>query len=129
MILLALGLSVAAFIVVLRLTGAVAIASAAVRTAQEATRSLRSPTLTDDEKEALSRRAAGSLFAGFLKIAVIGAAGFAASFAILWGGAAAGLYDLSAALETGASWPFILGATVLATVGWILAERRTRRLP
>lgn len=128
MILLALGLSVAVFILVLRLTNAVVIARAAAATAREATASLRSPNLDDDAKEALSRRAAGTLFVAFLKIAAIGVVALALSFGLLWAGAAVGLYDFAAALEAGASWPFILGASVLATVGWIVAER-TRRVP
>jgi hypothetical protein len=128
MILAALILSVAAFIVVLRLTGAVAMASRAAATARDAARALRSPGLGDAEKEALSRRAAAALFASFLKIAATGALALALSFAVVWLGAAAGLYDLAAAVAMAVGWPFLLGATAVGILAWLATGRIARRI-
>jgi hypothetical protein len=123
----ALALAVAAFVAVLRLSGTVAVAGQAAATARQAARVLRTPGLADDVKEAHSRRAAAALFGSFVRIAAAGFAGLALSFALIWLGAASGLYELSAALRTAASPAFLLGATVLATLGWIATERLGRR--
>jgi hypothetical protein len=129
MILAALILSVAAFVAVLRLTGVVTIASEAVTTARDATRALRASGLGDDEKEARSRQAAARLFASFARIAAIGVLALGLSGGVVWLGAAAGLYDLAAAAAVAGGWPFLLGASVAATLGWIVAERMARRTP
>jgi hypothetical protein len=129
MIVAALALSVAAFILVLRLAGTVAAATRAAATARDAARALRSPGLGDAEKEALSRRAAAALFASFLRIAATGLLALGLSLAVIWLGAAAGLYDLAAALTTAAGWPFLLGATAVVTLAWLVAGRLAGRVP
>jgi hypothetical protein len=129
MIVAALTLAVAAFTAVLRLTGVVAVAGRAAATARQAARVLRTPGLSDDVKEAHSRRAATALFGSFLRIAATGLVGLALSFALIWLGAAAGLYDLAAALRTAGSPAFLVGATVPATLAWVVSERIGRRTP
>jgi hypothetical protein len=122
MIVAALTVSVLAFVAVLRATGAVSIASAAAREARGASAILRSPVLSDLEKELRSRRAASRLFVAFLKIAGIGAVALAASFAIVWAGAASGFYALDDAVAVAGDWPFILGASAAATLAWLAAD-------
>ena len=129
MIIAALTVSVFAFVAVLRVTGAVSIASEAAREARGAAEILRSPVLSDSEKESRSRRAASRLFGAFLKIATIGAAALATSFAIVCAGAALGQYALDDALTVAAGWPFILGASAAATLVWLASDgvARARR--
>jgi hypothetical protein len=129
MIVAALTLSVLAFVAVLRLTGAVTVARTAAATARDAARGLRTPGLEDDAKEALSRRAAVELFGSFVRIAGIGVLALGLSFAVVGLGAAAGLYDLAAAVALAGGWPFIVGASAAATLAWVLFDRIARRFP
>jgi hypothetical protein len=129
MIVAALTLSVVAFVAVLRFAGAVTVARAAAATARDAAKVLRTPGLDDDAKEALSRRAAVELFMSFVRIAGIGLMAFGLSFAVVGLGAAAGLYDLAAAVALAGGWPFIAGASAAATLAWLLADRIARRFP
>jgi hypothetical protein len=126
MIVAALTLSVVGFVAVLRFAGAVTVARAAAATARDAAKVLRSG-LDDDEKEALSRRAAVELFMSFVRIAAIGLLALGLSFAVVGLGAAAGLYDLAAAVALAGGWPFIVGASAAATLAWVLIDRIARR--
>ncbi len=122
MIFAALALSVAAFIAVLRLTGTVAVAGAAAAVARDAAAVVRSSMLTDEEKEARSRKAAIELFTAFLKITASGAAALGASFLVVWAGSAAGFYQLDKAMAVATGWPFLIGASVVAVAVWIAAD-------
>lgn len=122
----ALVLSVLAFIAVLRLTKAVSIAREAVHMARDAAEVVRSPALSDEEKELRSRKAAVRLFGAFLKIGGIGAAALAASVAVVWAGSALGHYTLDEAMAVAAGWPFVLGASAAATLAWLAAYRFAR---
>lgn len=127
MILAALALSVLAFIAVLRLSGTVTVAGNAAAVARDAAAAMRSPGLTDEEKEARSRRAAVALFGAFLRIAAGSLAAIAASAAVVWAGAAAGFYRIEEAIAVATGWPFLVGASVAAVAAWIAADRLTRQ--
>lgn len=122
MILAALAISVLAFIVVLRLSGAVTVAGGAVGVARDAAAVMRSPGVSDDEKEARSRRAAIALFGAFLRIAGGSIAALTASAAVIWAGSAAGFYRIEEAVAVATGWPFLIGASVAAVVLWIAAD-------
>lgn len=123
MIVAALIAAVLVFVAVLRLLDAAGVSGRALVTARGAASALRSPGLSDDEKERAARRAATSLFRGFLAIALIGAAALAASAAVVWAGAAAGLYPLDGLVATATGWPFLLASTAIGGAAWVAAER------
>ncbi|WP_085793014.1 sulfotransferase [Roseivivax jejudonensis] len=123
MIIAALSLGLIAFVGVLRILRAEAVARRIVTTAQDALQVISTPDLSDIEKERRVRRASLSLFARFLAIAGIGLASFAAAAAIVWGGAAAGLYGLDAAMSAAVGWPFLVGSTLCAVALWLALDR------
>jgi hypothetical protein len=122
--LVALAASVAAFVALLRLLNAAETGGEAVRTARAAVATLSAPGLSDAEKEAASRRAAGRLFRSFLLIAGTAAVALAVPAAIVWAGSAVGLYTLDQAVAVATGWPFLLGSTAVVVLAWILMERR-----
>lgn len=127
MVLIALMIALVAFAAVLRQARTLATASDAVAAAREAAAALARPDLDDATKEALSRRAAGRLFGSFLRIAAAGVVAFGLSLVVVWLGAAVGLYAFPAAMAMAVSLPFLLGASLAATLAWVLANRRTER--
>ncbi len=124
----ALALALLVFVAVLRLGGAVREAGGAIEAARAAARDLSDPALDDAAKEAASRAAAGRLFGSFLRIAGIGTLACAAAFGLVWLGAAAGFYEIRAALDMAASWPFVILASVAAVVAWVAADRLAGRV-
>ena len=123
MIVAALIVAVLAFVAVLRVLDAAGAGGRALATARGATSTLRSPTLSDEEKERAARRAAAGLFQSFLVIALIGGAALAASAAVVWAGSAAGLYPLDALMATATDWPFLLASSVVGVAAWMATER------
>ena len=129
MIIAALALGLLAFVLVLRVLRAEALARNIVSTAQQSIQVITNPDLSDLDKERHVRRASLSLFGSFLKIAGIGVASVGATAAILWGGAEAGLYTLDAAMAVAMSWPFLLGSTLAAIALWIVLDRMGGKAP
>ncbi|SFH84255.1 sulfotransferase [Albimonas pacifica] len=127
MILAALLLSVLVFVAALRLTRVEPAARRTLATAREASAAMRDPTLDDDAKEALARRAAGRMLGAFAHLALAGAAALAAAGAVVWAGAQAGLYTLAGAEAVATGWPFLAGSTVFAILAWIAVSRLPRR--
>ena len=119
----ALILAVLAFVAVLRVFDAAGAGGRALATARSATTTLRSPILSDEEKERAARRAAAGLFQSFLVFALIGGAALAASAAVVWAGSAAGLYPLDALVATATDWPFLLASSVVGVAAWMATER------
>jgi hypothetical protein len=119
----ALILGLVAFILVLRACRAKDIATDVIGTTQAAISVMANGDLADEEKEARVRHASLSLLANFFKIAGIAVAALAASAALVWGGAALGLYALSRAVEIAVGWPFILGSSAAAIALWLFLDR------
>lgn len=127
MIVAALLLSVLVFVATLRLTRVEPAARRTLATAREASVAMRDPTLDDDAKETLARRAAGRMLGAFAHLALAGAAALAAAAALVWAGAQAGLYTLAEVEAVATGWPFLAGSTVFAILAWIAVSRLTRR--
>ncbi|MFP4569551.1 sulfotransferase [Rhodosalinus sp.] len=115
-----------AFLAAIRLMRAAAVAQDVVTTAQDALAVMAAPDLSEDAKETAVRRASIRLAGRFLVIAGIGIAALAAAAAVVWAGAATGLYTLDEALRVGAGWPFILLSSAGAVAAWIALDRRAR---
>lgn len=115
--------AVLVFVAVLRILDAAGASGRALATTRAAAATLRSPGLSDDEKERAARRAAASLFRSFLLVGLIGAAALAASGAVVLAGAAVGLYPLDDIVVTATGWPFLLASTVIGGAAWMAAER------
>jgi hypothetical protein len=84
---------------------------------------MRAPDLGDDAKEQAARRAAGVMFASFLRITAIAVAALAAPALIVWAGSAAGLYSLEQATEVATGWRFLIAASLGAVLAWAALER------
>lgn len=84
---------------------------------------IRDQTLDDDAKELAARKAAIGLFGGLVSILWRGAAATFASLALLYGGDWLGLFDSDAVMTTLVSWHFLVGATVVITILWIVVGR------
>ena len=123
MIVTALIAAVLVFVAVLRILDAAGASGRALAAARSAAVTLRSATLSDDEKERAARRAAAGLFRGFFTLALIGAAALAASAAVVWAGSAAGLYSLDGLVATATGWRFLLASTGIGVAAWMAAER------
>jgi hypothetical protein len=112
-----------AFVAVLRLTHAAAIARDVIGTAQDAFGVMTDPDLSEDTKETAVRRASIRLVGRFLLIGGIGVAALAAAALVVWSGAAAGFYTLDAALRIATGWPFVLITSAGAVAAWIALDR------
>ncbi|SFQ63708.1 Sulfotransferase family protein [Roseivivax halotolerans] len=123
MIIAALSLGLIAFVGVLRILQAEAVARQIVTTAQDALQVISNPDLSDIEKERKVRRASLSLFGRFLAIAGIGLASLVAAAAIVWSGSVAGLYGLDAAMSVAMGWPFLIGSTFCAIALWLTLDQ------
>ena len=123
MSLLALIAAVLVFVGLLRALRAADTGAEALRTAKVAAATLSAAGLSDDEKEAAARAAAGRLFRSFLAIAAIGVVALAAPAVLVWAGSAVGLYPLAAAVELATGWPFLVGSSLVAVAAWIALER------
>lgn len=123
MILAALLAGLLAFVAVLRLLRARDVAARVVATAQTSVLVMADASLDEDEKERRIRRASIALFKSFFAILGIGVLSCGAIVAIVWGGAAAGLYALDAAIATATGWPFLLGSTIAAVALWLALDR------
>ena len=123
MTVLALLLSIAVFLGILRLMRAAEVGSDAVRVARATVATMSDAGLSDREKEAETRRAAGRMLRSFLGIALIAGVALAVPGAIVWAGSAAGLYTLDQVADVAVSGPFLIGSTVGALLLWIALER------
>lgn len=119
-------LGLMAFVAVLRVLNAQQIALEVIGTSQDALGVLTDPDLSDDEKEASVRRAALRLFGNFLSITAIAIAAVAASALLVWAGAAADFYTLTAAIDLATGWPFILVSSAAVVIVWVALERRRK---
>jgi hypothetical protein len=126
-ILLSLIAGCLSFILVLRLTDVIGVTGTAARTAADAAQVMRAPELTDDEKEMRVRKAAVRLLGSFVSITLIGCAALAAPVLIVWLGSVAGLYALDDAIAIAMGWPFLVGATVVFLVAWVLQRQLSKR--
>ena len=124
MSLLALIAGVLVFVGLLRALRAADAGAEALRTARGAVATLSAAGLSDVQKEAAARAAAARLFRSFVVIAAIGILALAAPAALVWVGSAVGLYPLAGAIELAASWPFLLGSSLVAVAAWLALERR-----
>lgn len=122
----ALLLGLLAFILVLRLFNAAQLAGEVIQTTQSAIGVMANTDVSDAEKETQVRRASLKLMGRFFWIASIGMAAFAASAALVWGGAALGFYALDRAIAIALGWPFILGSCIAAIAVWIGLDRLKR---
>ncbi len=120
----ALLLGIAAFVVVLRMLGAAGIATSVISVSQTAIATMGTPDLDDLAKEAAVRRASLQLFGSFAALLGVSLAALGAAAAVVWGGAAAGLYPLDRAIAVGSGWPFILVSSVGSVALWLALERR-----
>ncbi len=128
MIVLALAAGLVAFVAVLRLSGAEAMAREAVDAAGRGARIVAAPGLDEREKERLVRRSSLQLFRSAGLLAAAGLAALAAAVGIVWLGSAAGFYDADEAVEVAMGWPFLIGSTVGAVALWAALSRlRARR--
>lgn len=123
MSLAALFLAVVAFIAVLRCLDAQRVAGQIIDTTQQALATMANGDISDEEKETQIRRASIALFGEFLRITAIGVASFGASVAVVWGGAAFGLYAFDHAIAVAIGWPFLLVSSAMAVTIWIVLEK------
>lgn len=126
MSLLALLIALAAFVVVLRVTGAEAAVTQSLATSRNAAAVIRAGDIDEDEKERRVRRAAGQLFGSFLRIAASAAASLIVPAAIVWAGAALGLWSIDRVVAIATGWPFLIGGSVAAVALWIGLNRMGR---
>ncbi|MEI4472643.1 sulfotransferase [Frigidibacter sp. MR17.24] len=122
--LVALGLSLIAFVTSLKMMRAEEVGSGLVATARRAGATMSSPDLGDDEKEAAMKAAAGRLFLGFFRIGGIGLAALVIAGAIVWAGAGLGLYTLDEAVALASNGVFLVASTVIAVALWLAMPRR-----
>lgn len=121
---LALVVGLAAFVAVLRLMRAADAGGTVLRVARSALATMSAPELTDDEKEARVRRFSGQMFRSFLAITGIAVVALAVPTALIWAGAAAGLYSIDRVVEVATGWPFLLAGSAGAVLLWAALERR-----
>lgn len=127
MIVTALFVGIAAFVVMLRLLRAEAVAAGVLESARSAFTVIFDSTVSEDEKEVQVRRAALGMFRSFALILGIGVVSLAVPVAIVWLGARVGLYALDDAVGVASSWWFIAVSTVAAVALWYLVGRTPRR--
>lgn len=122
--LLAASLVVVVFIVVCVVLRLVPVAKEISATAAAALGAMRDQDLDDDAKEAAARRAAISLFGGFLSIIWRTAVAVLASFAVIYAADAVGIVPARSVTRRLESWEFVVGATVIVTSLYLLVVRR-----
>jgi hypothetical protein len=98
----------------LKLFGVVGRARAVVDVSRETFRKLSDASLSEEDKERAAQSSSGRLFGEFLFITLGSAAALAAPTLGLWAFDAAGVLSLAGAVRAASSWPFIMGAIVVA---------------
>lgn len=118
-------LSVVAFMVALQLSGVIAVATQAAKTAAESGRALQRKDLSDDDKERLARDGSLKLFAAFAQILVRGALALLAGYLPLALANWLGLASMDATMGFLMRWDVIAILFVVITLGWILWRKRS----
>lgn len=118
--------AIAVFLGAFQLLRVVPVASDAAGVAQEAMRSVRDSSLSDEEKEVLMQRASLKLLGGFVSLSVRGALALAFSafplFAMQW----MGLTRVDDVVSLLSTWQAILATTVVITAGyWLHAKAKS----
>lgn len=121
----ALLLGLAAFVILLQRSFAPEAGLEALSTMRHAVATMADATLTDDDKERLLRRASLLLFRDFLLITLSGLLALSAPVAIVWAGAAVGLFTFHDVANAAMSWPFLLGSSIGSILIWLAAKRLT----
>ena len=124
MIYLAGIVSVVVFAVILDRSGLARLASAAVETSRDASRSVRDPALDDAQKERAARAASAVLMRSFLGIALRGALAALLSLACLGVFHVLGLASFSSVVDWLASWPAIVLLSALVAGWYFLRVKR-----
>jgi hypothetical protein len=122
MIYLFLSLAVGLFVVALKASGLVPRAQVVFSATRAATAVMRSPELSEEQKETAVQKAALEMFGSLFSIAVRTVFTLALPVALVLLGCAVGLYSAEEAVRAASNWYFIVLSTVITAVAFVVIK-------
>lgn len=117
------------FVLIVRALRLIDHAQSVLALSGSAMKTMGDAALSDDEKEAALQRMSIGLFRLFLIVTLGAVAALGLPVAGIWLLDKAHLFSLDGVLAATLSWPFLLGATLLGVLVYLLVGRKKRVLP